>query len=238
MFSRMARSSQGFPMSSLDRDMLYRKPEPPAHQEPAPTYLVGLSVGQGTQPTGMAVLERHKRGSGAPATYTCRYLRRWLPPATAYTALLAHLRKMFGDPPLAGGYLIVEAGPSTKALLSFLRKNPLSAKIQAVEIKTSAEDRKVEGLWKVAKGTVIETTRQVSQEGRLVFDRQMSLEVTATTPPAQTVYHALATYPYNEATTVNDAFTSRDGEYDDLVLAVALACWYGENCQRTLAILW
>jgi hypothetical protein len=236
MFSHMARSSLGFPMSSLDRDMLYRKAEPPAREEPAPVCLVGLSVGQGTQPTGVAFLERRKRGSGAPATYTCRYLRRWLP-APSYTALLAHLRRMFGDPQLTGGYLLAEAGPSTRSLLTFLRKNPLSAKIQAVEVKTSAEDRKVEGLWKVAKGTVIETTRQVIQEGRLIFDRQISAEVTTTTPPAQTVYHALATYPYNEAATVNEAFASRDGEYDDLVLAVGLACWYGENCQRTLAIL-
>jgi hypothetical protein len=216
--------------------MLYRKPEPPAPRDQPPVFLVGLSVGQGAQPTGMAVLERHKPESGAPATYVCCYLRRWLPPATAYTALLAHLRRMFGDTELAGGYLIVEAGPSTKALLTFLRRNQLSAKIQAVEVKTSAEDRKVEGLRKVAKGTVIETARQVLQEDRLVFDRQTSREVTATTPPAQTVYHALANYPYNEAATVNEAFASRDGEYDDLVLALALACWYGENCQRTFAM--
>ena len=186
MFSHLARSSLGFPMSSLDTDMLYHKPEPPPPEEPAPVCLVGLSVGQGAQPTGVAILERRKCGSGVPATYACRYLRRWLP-APSYTALLAHLRRMFDDPLLAGGYLIVEAGPSTKALLTFLRRNPLSAKIQAVAVKTSAEDRKVEGLWKVAKGTVIETTRQVIQEGRLVFDRQMSAEVTATTPPAQTV---------------------------------------------------
>jgi hypothetical protein len=32
---------------------------------------------------------------------------------------------------------------------------------------------------------------------------------------------------------VNEAFASRDGEYDDMVLAVALACWYGESSLRT-----
>jgi hypothetical protein len=32
------------------------------------------------------------------------------------------------------------------------------------------------------------------------------------------------------------AFAFREGGDDDLVLAVALACWYGEHCMRELCI--
>jgi hypothetical protein len=218
--------------------MLYRQPAPPAPREQAPVFLVGLSVGQGGQPTGVAVLERRKPRSGVPATYTCRHLRRWVSPATAYPVLATELERMLGDRRLTGSYLIVEAGPSSKAVLRILRQHQLPAKLQGVEVKTSAEDRKADGLWKVGKSTLIEAARQVIQERRLVFDDQMPVKVLATTPPAQTIYHALATYPYNQSVMANEAFASREGEYDDLVLAVALACWYGENCQRNLAILW
>jgi hypothetical protein len=233
MFSHMARRSQGFPMTSLDRDMLCRKPEPPAPRDQPPVFLVGLSVGQGAQPTGVAVLERRKPRSEVPATYACRHFRRWLFPATAYPVLVAHLNSILGDARLGGPSLIVEAGPSTKAVLSILRQHRLPVKIYGVEVKTSADDRKVESLWKLGKGTLIETTRQVIQDRRLAFDDKMPQGVITTTPPAQTIYHALATYPYNEAAMANEAFASRDGEYDDLVLAVALACWCGEKCQRT-----
>jgi hypothetical protein len=234
-FSDMARWARRGPVSSLDRDMLYRKPEPPAPETRGPVFLVGLSVGQGAQPTGVAVLEQRKPRSG-PATYACRHLRRWLFPGTAYPVLVAHLKAILGAPRLGDPALIFEAGSSTNAVLAILRENRLPVKTHAVEIRSSATDDKSNGSWKVAKATVIETTRKVIQGKRLIFDDRMPQAVMATTPPAQTIYHALETYPYNEASMANEAFACRDGEYDDLVLAVALACWYGERCQRTFAM--
>jgi hypothetical protein len=83
---------------------------------------------------------------------------------------------------------------------------------------------------------VIETTRQVLQEDRLVFDDRMPPEVTATTPSAQTIYQALLAYPYNKTPVANHAFASREGTDDDLILAVALGCWFGEHCRKTFWI--
>jgi hypothetical protein len=65
----------------------------------------------------------------------------------------------------------------------------------------------------------------------------MPAEVQATTPPVATVYHALRAYRYPQASAANDAFASREGEHEDLVWAVALACWFGERCQREF-IFW
>jgi hypothetical protein len=67
----------------------------------------------------------------------------------------------------------------------------------------------------------------------MTFDERMPSGVMATTPPVRTVYQALLTYPFERAPAANEAFAARDGDYDDLVLAVALACRYGERCQRT-----
>jgi hypothetical protein len=70
----------------------------------------------------------------------------------------------------------------------------------------------------------------------MTFDEQMPPEVLATTPSVRTVYQALLTYPFERAPAANETFASRDGEYDDLVLAVTLACWFGERCRKVLWI--
>jgi hypothetical protein len=235
MFGELTHWSHQKPLSPHFRDLLYRQTWGMSNvSDPVPKsdFLVGLSVGQGAQPSGVAVLERlPPTRPRASRSYACRYLRRWLPPDTAYPTLVSHLTEMFRDPPLNRNDLIVEAGPGTKAAVAFVRKNRLQARIQPVEVRASAEDTYVEGFWRVAKATMIETTRQVLQEDRFVFDDQMPPEVMATTPSAQTIYQALLTYPFNKTPALNEAFASREGADDDLILAVALACWFGERCR-------
>jgi hypothetical protein len=158
-------------------------------------------------------------------------LRRWLP-ATAYPVLLSKLAVMLQGP-LEWSDLIVEAGPSIRPVVAMLRKYRLRASIRPVEVKVSAEDTFVGDAWRVGKGSLIETTRQVLQEQRMTFDEQMPPEVMATTPSVRTIYQALLTYPFERAPSANEAFAAREGEYDDLVLAVTLACWYGEHCRKT-----
>jgi hypothetical protein len=208
--------------------------QPPAEPR-KPCFLIGLSVGQGGQPTGIAVLEKFKPPSQL-AAYECRYLRRWLPPDTAYPKLRAELALMLNGP-LAECHLIVEAGPSIGAVITMLRRHQLNAYIRGIELKASAVDDRCGDTWNVSKGLVIETTRQVLQEERLVFDERMPSQVAATTPPVQTIYQAILNYPYNKTPPANEAFASRDGEYDDLVLPVALACWFGDRHMRVVGAL-
>lgn len=240
MFSQFARWSLQTPLSPVFRDMLYRQAPgvlDTSDAEPKRDFLVGLSVGQGAQSSGVAVVERLAAAPEQSRRYACRYLRRWLPPDTAYPALVSNLTEMFSDPLLNRNDLVVEAGPGIKAVVAFLRKNRLRAWIRPVEIRANAEDTHVEGVWRIAKASVIETTRQILQEDRLIFDDQMPPEVLKSTPSAQTIYQALLTYPYNKTPAVNDAFASREGADDDLILAVALPCWFAERCRRTFWML-
>jgi hypothetical protein len=62
----------------------------------------------------------------------------------------------------------------------------------------------------------------------------MPPEVMARLLPSRPIYHALSAYPYNKTPAANDAFASREGADDDLILATALACWFGECCKQTL----
>jgi hypothetical protein len=232
MLSDMARRARWLMQSQLDLDLQQQRQ---ASSSSEGSFLLGLSVRQGA-PTGIALLERFKPppspGQRRLATYVCRYLRRWLPPETAYPVLLAELQVMLSGP-LAQSDLIVEAGSSIKPVVAMLRKHRLPARIRPVEVRVSAEDDYVVDAWKVGKGSLIETTRQVLQEERMTFDERMPVEVLATTPSVRTVYQALVTYPFERVPVANEAFAAREGEYDDLVLAVALACWFGEHCKKT-----
>jgi hypothetical protein len=141
MFGQLPHWGHQAPLSPLFRDSWYRQTwgmsgvsDPP----PKSDFLVGLSVGQGAQPTGVAVLERlPPTGPRTGRSYVCRHLRRWLPPDTAYPALVSNLTEMFRDPQLNRNDLIVEAGPGIKAVVAFLRKNRLPAWIRPVEIRAS-----------------------------------------------------------------------------------------------------
>ena len=240
MFSHLAQKALRAPMSSFDWDLLQQQILARKNQDIQRVFLIGLSVGQGLQPTGIAVVEQLPPShSGGSRRYACRHLCRLRPPGTTYPILLAKLNDMLKTAPLTSSNLnlIVEAGPGIRAVLSLLRKKRLPASIQPVEVKASAEDGFVDGLWRVTKASLIETTRHMLQEDRLTFDEKMPPKVMATTPSAQTIYHALATYPYNKTPVANDAFARREGADDDLILAVSLACWYGECCRREFWIL-
>jgi hypothetical protein len=237
MLSDMARRARWLVPSALDMALMQQQEQQASAS--AGEFLIGLSVRQGA-PCGIAILERFEPspspGQRRLVSYVCRYLRRWLPPDTAYPVLLAELAVMLSGP-LANSELIVEAGASIKPVVAMLRKHGLPTWVHPVEVKVSAEDGYVVDAWKVGKGSLIETTRQVLQEQRMSFDEQMPVEVMATTPSVRTVYQALLTYPFDRAPAANEAFAAREGEYDDLVLAVALACWFGEHCRQRLWVV-
>src|SRR5262249_52783437 len=137
MFSHLARRALAAPVSSFDRELRYRRL---AQKPPKRDFLVGLSVGQGLQPSGVAVLELLRpSGRGGRKTYVCRHLRRWPSPETTYPVLRANLGKMLRDPLLSGSHLIVEAGPSIKAITSLLRKAHLPASIHPAEVTAGAD---------------------------------------------------------------------------------------------------
>ena len=64
----------------------------------------------------------------------------------------------------------------------------------------------------------------------------MRPEVKASTRLAQPICQLLLAYPFNATPADNHAFGSWGGADDDLILAVGLACWYGERCRQTFWI--
>src|SRR6266478_9670642 len=95
MFSHLAQKALRAPMSSFDWDLLQQQILARRNQDIQRVFLIGLSVGQGLQPTGIAVVERLPPAhSGGSKSYVCRNLCRWRPPVSPYPALPAKLNVM------------------------------------------------------------------------------------------------------------------------------------------------
>src|SRR5271168_4634849 len=107
--------------SNLDYDLVGYELEREFAKPRGPSYLIGMSIGQGPQPTGMAILERTKsRREGERARNVCCYLER-VPSPTTYPAQVKRLEKILARPPLSGSPLLVEAGTSVHTVVRYLR---------------------------------------------------------------------------------------------------------------------
>jgi hypothetical protein len=75
------------------------------------TYVAGLSLGQASEATGFAVLERRDArvdlNRREEAGYAVRHLVRY-PPGTPYAAVVADLKTVFVEKPLKGSILVLD----------------------------------------------------------------------------------------------------------------------------------
>jgi hypothetical protein len=90
--------------------------------------------------------------------------------------------------------------------------------ITAGRAVTQAEDRS----WHVPKKELVTSLQVIMQSRRLLIARSL--------PDAATLVRELQNFQVKITAAANETFgTWRDGQHDDLVLAVALASWWGER---------
>ena len=77
--------------------------------------------------------------------------------------------------------------------------------------------------WRVPKRELVGTMQTLMQSERL--------KVASRLPEAETLLQELHTFPVRVTESANEG-TGREGDHDDMVLAVAFACWAGENITR------
>ena len=77
------------------------------------------------------------------------------------------------------------------------------------------------GNWHVPKRDLVGTLQVLFQTGRLKVAEEL--------PEAQTLVNELMAFQVKISATGHDSYGAwREGSHDDLVLAAALACWYGK----------
>lgn len=191
------------------------------------TYFLGLDLGQSQDFTALAVVEREERtGEWDPAVYAWEKIPviqvRWMeriPLGTTYPEVVERVRELAHSPRLAGSkYLVVDATGVGRPVVDLLRQAGLGCNIQPVTITSAHHESKVDGFYHVPKRDLVVGLQVLFQQGRL--------EIASGLREAATLARELEQMQVKVTTAGNEIYGAyRSGEHDDLVLAVAMACW-------------
>jgi len=219
---------------------------------PEPEYLIGLDLGRQHDYSAIAIAERRAvRAPDAPAdipgqparfaagvgAYDIVHLERQR--GEPYTALPGRLRDLLRaiDRAHEGRHrrpaktaLIVDQTGVGVAVVDILRAaghEPVAVTIHGGDATTRAEDRG----WRVPKRELVGVVQVLLQARRL--------RVAAELAHAPTLVAEFQNFKAKISLAGHDSFGAgedwREGNHDDLVLAVALACWFGEHVRVPLA---
>ncbi len=194
-------------------------------------YVLGLDLGQKKDFTALALAEL-SRGADRSRHYAFRHLRRW-PLGTAYTSIgedVAELAERLGG----RACLVVDGTGVGAGIVDLFRRARMQDALRvqqllAVTITGGHKVKAVPGGFHVPKKDLVGAVDSALQTRRLTIARGMK-EARALTRELQ-MFRAKVTIAGNETF---EAW--REREKDDLVLATALAVWFGEYCGRQLAV--
>jgi hypothetical protein len=187
-------------------------------------FVIGLDVGQTQDFTALAVLERRPSVAGqsgfVSAEYALRLLRRFTL-GTPYSEIVPAVARLTSTHPLAGAPLIVDQTGVGRAVADMLRQ--AAGWVVPVTITGGhAVTQTVDGCWHVPKKELVTSLQVVMQARRMQIARLL--------PDASLLVRELQNFQVKITTAANETFGAwRNGQHDDLVLAMALACWWGER---------
>ena len=187
-------------------------------------YFLGLDLGQTRDFTALAVLERSPPTDAGtavePPEYALRHLHRF-PLGTPYTEIVPAVAALIRAGPLAESPVVVDQTGVGRAVVDMLRQAidwvvPVS--ITGGQAVTVAEDRS----FHVPKKELVTGLQVLIQSRRLRIARGLH--------EAAVLVRELQQFQVKISASAHETFgVWRDGQHDDLVLAVALACWWAER---------
>jgi hypothetical protein len=181
-------------------------------------YILGLDLGQAADFSALAILEQTKQVKAN--RYGCRGLKRW-PLGTSYPAIVAEVAKLVEKLPLKDAKLVIDGSGVGRPVVDMFTKAHLSASIEPVIITAGQSESQADRYHHVAKVILVSSVQVLLQERRLQFAAALT-----ETP---ILVRELENYRVKVTPAANESFNAREGEHDDLVLALALACWWGER---------
>ena len=189
-------------------------------------YFIGLDLGKSRDYSALAIVERLCKAHSDDAArqvshYAIRHLRRW-PLGTSYAAVAADLVALLRQPPLHRPVLVVDQTGVGQAVVDFLATRPLSATLERVVITGGQQvKRAASGAWHVPKKELVAGLLRLLQCRRLQVDDL---------PERALLLEELQLFRVKITAAAKETFQAwRAGDHDDLVLAVALACWWAER---------
>jgi hypothetical protein len=202
---------------------------------------LGLDLGQAQDPTALALVEARpvpgaagaaRRGNRPLVRFRVPALRRW-PLNTPFTAIVTDLVEFCRLPALEGACLVIDStgvgAPVVEmvdeAFLGASRRGESYAHGSVSVLITSGHEVVHAGnaRWNVPKKTLVSVLQVALQSRRLSISRDL--------PEAAVLARELQNFRCRITSAANETFGAdwREGQHDDMVLAVALAVWALES---------
>ena len=202
------------------------------------SFIAGLDLGQAQDYSALVLVERTQLprdelvlGSTAPpATYAVRGITRW-PLGTPYPVIVKELTARLSQSPLvAHTQLIVDYTGVGRPCLDMLKQAHLRPTGVSIHGGDSVSR---DGMnYRVPKRDLVSTVSVLLQQSRL--------RIAESLPQTPLLTQELLNFKVRiDPATAHDSYSAwRERDHDDLVLALALACWYGEYMQGRRAGAW
>ena len=202
--------------------------------------ILGLDLGQSRDYTALSVTEVRTDFARRTTLYLTRTLDRWQPPR--YQQVVDRVAAMVPkltvgvlvDSPNGTGItlmrprvtLVLDRTGVGRAVGDMFAEASLPVDLQLVTITSGSEvNRDPDGGWKVPKKDLVADVAVAMQNGR--FEVVEQLEHAATLRREMQNFRARYSLAGNQTFAAGDDW--RQGNHDDLVLAVALSLWWGEH---------
>jgi hypothetical protein len=182
-------------------------------------YYVGLDLGQTTDFTALAILERVAQDD--ETIYKLRHVQRFHL-GTDYTAIIQVVSKLVNTKPLDGcSTLVIDQTGVGRPVVDMFRKSTISAPIIPITITSGNKvSRTDDGGFHVPKKELVTCLQLLLQNHQL--------QIPTSLPDARLLTRELLNFQVKITPSANEVFGT-SGQHDDTVLAVALACWFAER---------
>ncbi len=189
-----------------------------------PSHFCGLDLGQVSDYSALVVLER--RGT-SPKDYSfdCKYLKRW-ELRTSYPKIVEDCVKIVNNPQLTQNvrdptFLAVDSTGVGMPIADLFRRAPMKAHLIPVYITGGTDVTRDGDVRRVPKLILVSNVAIALQTGKLQISKKL--------PLADTLVDELQNFKATISNAGNTSFGAgadwRQGNNDDLVLALALALW-------------
>jgi hypothetical protein len=187
-------------------------------------FFVGVDIGQAVDPTAIAVVSADRTDPRNPI-YRCGHIER-LPLHTTYPAIVSYVIRLQRQLPSRSDVVIDLTGVGRPTYDLFVDQGlvPTGVTITAGhdEVKTAPH------FFSVPKLTLVSRVQSMLHAGRLLIQKDMS-ETLA-------LVAELQDFRANVTDSGRWTFGARSGAHDDLVLALALACWAAAALPKQMVV--
>lgn len=208
-------------------------------------HVVGLDLGQAADYTALSVIERiprtghvertmRLRGKGPfkgiytdtvrkevelPPQLHCRQLAR-AELGTKYPEIVSKAKAMLEMPELKGALLVADGTGVGRPVIDMFRA--VGLRPIAVHITSGATTHFEDGYWYVPKRDLVAAVQVPLQDKRLVFTQKSPLN--------ETLVAEMLNFKIKITAAAHDSYGAwREGEHDDLIFSVMLACWAAQR---------